>query len=149
MNIPKGIKELVLEVGEFDKEHRKYSEFYATWELAITQEIIDQYSEDDTERAEWTPFVGLVVSATGMWSDSYGTEVDSWSISKVVAEESQMGTAFWNLMSHLNSEDNDMAYEFARKYCPQVLRHIELKDGPTLKPVTVAAMSIAKEVFGE
>lgn len=149
MNIPKSIKELVLEVGEFYKEHRKYSEFYASWNLMITSEIIDKYSEDDTERAEWMPFLGLVVEATGMWSDSYGEEVDSWSVSKVVVEESKMGTDFWNLMSHLNSEDNDMAHEFARKHCPQVLRHVELKDGPTLKPATVAAMSIAKEVFGE
>lgn len=142
MNIPKGLKDLVLECGECEKEHRKYSEFMASWSLTITQTIVDKYAETDTERLAWQPFVGLHVVAYGMWDDSYGSEVDSWSVFREQEQETEQYKDFWRLMSHLNSEDNDMAFEFSQKYFKPEVSYVEIKDpvkpGAPLLPATKA-----------
>ena len=74
-----------------------------------------------------------------MWSDSYGSEVNDWDVYRPVEKETEMSSAFWNLMSHLNSEDNDMAHEFANKWLkPEVtLERIE-ETQVSLMPYTVA-----------
>lgn len=118
MNIPKSLKDSVLEVGELEKEHRKYSEFHAWWTLKITVDHLDKYAVDPIDYIDWIPFLNLTVVATGMWDDSYGSEVNDWHVYREEVVESKMAEDFWSLMSHLNSEDNKLAREFAAKYIP-------------------------------
>lgn len=139
MKIPESLKELVLEMGEFDKEHRKYGEFYASWSFTLTEKDVEAYAESPAEAYEWRPFIGLTIVASGMWSDSYGSEVNDWDVYRQVEKETEMSSNFWSLMSHLNSEDNDMAHEFANKWLkPEgTLERIEEPKVP-LMPYAVA-----------
>lgn len=139
MNIPSSLKDLVLEVGECEKEHRKYAEFYATWSYTLTEKDIESYADGAGEAYEWRPFVGLTIVASGMWDDSYGSEVNDWDVYRSVEKETEISANFWSLMYHLNSEDNDMAHEFARKWLkPSVtLERIE-EPKVALMPATVA-----------
>lgn len=139
MKIPESLKELVFERGEFEKEHRKYSEFYASWSYTLTEKDVEYYAESPAESYEWRPFIGLTIVASGMWSDSYGSEVNDWDVYHQVEKETEMSSNFWSLMSHLNSEDNDMAHEFANKWLkPEVtLERIE-ETQVSLIPYTVA-----------
>lgn len=116
MKIPESLKELVLVIGEFEKEHRKYAEFYASWSYTLTEKDVESYTESPAEAYEWSQFIGLTIVASGMWSDSYGSAVVDWGVYRQVEKETEMSSNFWNLMSHLNSEDNDMAHEFANKW---------------------------------
>lgn len=139
MKIPESLKELVLEMGECEKEHRKYAEFYASWSYTLTEKDVESYTESPAEAYEWRPFIGLTIVASGMWDDSYGSEVNDWDVYRPVEKETEMSSNFWSLMSHLNSEDNDMAHEFANKWLkPQVaLERIE-EPKVSLMPATVA-----------
>lgn len=67
------LMDYVAEVGEFSKEHRKYSSFWCWVNHTITQEDVDALSEDDIDASD---FLGITVSMSGMWDDSYGTEWD-------------------------------------------------------------------------
>lgn len=145
MVIPESLKDLVLELGEFHKEHNKYSSFYASWSMGITQEVVDEYAEDASEALEWHPFVGLHITASGMWDDTYGTEVHGWDVFKEVETETEMSKDFWRLISHLNSEDNDMVLEFSQKYLKPEVSYVALK-APQLLAATIPAMSTAKAV---
>lgn len=139
MKIPESLKELVLEIGEFEKEHRKYSEFYATWSYTLTEKDVESYAETDVEDCEWRPFIGLTISASGMWSSSWGSEVTDWNVYRTVEKETEMSSNFWSLMSHLNSEDNDMAREFADKWLkPKVTLERIVEPTVSLMPATVA-----------
>lgn len=139
MKIPESLKELVLEMGECENEHRKYAEFYASRSYTLTEKDVESYTESPAEAYEWRPFIGLTIVASGMWSDSYGSEVNDWGVYRPVEKETEMSSNFWNLMSHLNSEDNDMAHEFANKWLkPEVtLERIE-EPKVSLMPATVA-----------
>lgn len=139
MKIPESLKELVIVIGECEKEHRKYSEFYASWSYTLTETDVESCAKSPAEAYEWRPFIGLTIVASGMWSDSYGSEVNDWGVYRPVEKETEMSSNFWSLMSHLNSEDNDMAHEFANKWLkPEVtLERIE-ETIVSLMPATVA-----------
>lgn len=64
----------VSEVGESEKEFRKYSSFYITTSHTIRQEDVDSLAEDDLDASN---FLNILVSRNGMWDDSWGTEWDS------------------------------------------------------------------------
>lgn len=139
MNIPESLKELVLEVGECEKEHRKYAEFYASWSYTLTEKDVESYTESDVEACEWRPFIGLTILASGMWSDNCGSEVTDWNVYRTVEKGTEMSSNFWSLMSHLNSEDNDMAREFADKWLkPKVTLERIVEPKVSLMPATVA-----------
>lgn len=70
----------VSDVGEFEKEHRKYSSFYCTVSHTIKQEDIDALAEDDVDASD---FLGVLVTRNGTWDDSWGTEWDDTSYEKV------------------------------------------------------------------
>lgn len=139
MKIPESLKELILERGEWDTEYRKHATFYASWSFTLTEKDVEAYAESPDEAYEWRPFIGLTIVASGMWSDSYGSEVNDWGVYRQVEKETEMSSNFWSLMSHLNSEDNDMAHEFAHKWLkPEVtLERIE-EHKVSLMPATVA-----------
>ena len=63
--------EYVSDVGEFEKEHRKYSSFYYTVTHRITQEDIEALAEDDVDASD---FLGVLITRNGIWDDSWGTE---------------------------------------------------------------------------
>lgn len=70
----------VSDVGEFEKEHRKYSSFYCTVSHTIKQEDIDALAEDDVDASD---FLGVLITRNGTWDDSWGTEWDDTSYEKV------------------------------------------------------------------
>lgn len=72
--------EYVSDVGEFEKEHRKYSSFYCTVSHTIKQEDIDALAEDDVDASD---FLGVLITRNGTWDDSWGTEWDDTSYEKV------------------------------------------------------------------
>lgn len=139
MKIPESLKELVFERGEFEEQHRKYSSFYASWSYTLTEKDVESFAESPSEAYEWRPFISLTIVASGIWDDSYGSEVNDWDVYRMVEKETEMSSNFWSLMSHLNSEDNDMAHEFANKWLkPEVtLERIE-EPKVSLMPATVA-----------
>jgi hypothetical protein len=61
----------VSDVGEFEKEHRKYSSFYCTVTHRITQEDIEALAEDAVDASD---FLGVLITRNGIWDDSWGTE---------------------------------------------------------------------------
>lgn len=69
MNI-KELKNLISEIGEFEKgDHRKYSEFYATMQLEVTDEVVEEYPQLEK-------FLGLTFTFYGMWSEDWGFDGD-------------------------------------------------------------------------
>lgn len=64
----------VSEVGESEKEFRKYSSFYITTSHTIRQEDVDELAKEDLDASD---FLNVLVSRNGMWDDSYGTEWDN------------------------------------------------------------------------
>lgn len=66
--------EYVSEVGESEKEFRKYSSFYITTSHTIRQEDVAEFAEEDIDASD---FLNIHISRNGMWDDSYGTEWDS------------------------------------------------------------------------
>lgn len=71
--------EYVGEVGEFEKEHRKYSSFYCSVSHTFTQKDIDELSEYGDASA----FLNVCVQRHGTWDDSWGTEWDDTSYTLV------------------------------------------------------------------
>lgn len=65
------IQDYVGEVGVFEKEHRKYSSFYATSSYTFTQESIDELAEDSIDASE---LLGVTVTLQGYWSECDGCE---------------------------------------------------------------------------
>lgn len=72
--------EYVSDVGEFEKEHRKYSSFYCTITHTITQEDIEALAEDDVDASD---FLGALITRNGIWDDSWGTEWNDTTYEKV------------------------------------------------------------------
>lgn len=70
----------VSDVGQFEKEHRKYSSFYCTVSHTIKQEDIDALAEDDVGASD---FLGVLITRNGTWDDSWGTEWDETTYEKV------------------------------------------------------------------
>lgn len=65
------IQEYVNEVGEFEKEHRKYSTFYCWSTYTFTQEDVDYFAKEDVDASE---FLGVTVTMSGLWDDSNGSD---------------------------------------------------------------------------
>lgn len=63
--------EYVSEVGESEKEFRKYSSFYITTQHIIRQADIDELAKYDMDA---TAFLNICVSRSGTWDDSWGSE---------------------------------------------------------------------------
>ena len=74
------IKEYVSEVGELEKEHRKYSSFYCWVSHTFTQACIDELKESGMDASD---FLGVCVTMNGMWDDNNGTEWHSTEFQKV------------------------------------------------------------------
>lgn len=70
----------VAEVGEFEKEHRKYSSFYCWSTHLITEQDVKVLAEEGVDASD---FLGVLVTLNGMWDDSYGTEWDDPEFSKM------------------------------------------------------------------
>lgn len=60
------------EVGDFEKEHRKYSSFYCWCTHVITQEDIDSIKKD--KEMDASDFLNVEVYLSGQWSDSDGAD---------------------------------------------------------------------------
>ena len=72
--------EYVSDVGQFEKEHRKYSSFYCTVSHQITQEDVEALAEDDVDASD---FLGVLITRNGMWDDSNGTDWDETTYEKL------------------------------------------------------------------
>lgn len=72
--------EYVSEVGQFEKEHRKYSSFYCWVIHTITQEDVKILAEEGVDASD---FLNVYVSRNGMWDDSNGAEWDGVTYEKV------------------------------------------------------------------
>ncbi len=72
--------EYVSDVGEFEKEYRKYSSFYCTVSHTITQTDIEELKEDDIDASD---FLGVLITRNGIWDDSNGTYWDDTTYEKV------------------------------------------------------------------
>lgn len=72
--------EYVGEVGEFEKEHRKYASFYCWLNHTITKQDVEAFAEDGIDASD---FLGVLVSRNGMWDDSWGTEWNDTTYEKV------------------------------------------------------------------
>lgn len=72
--------EYVSDVGQFEKEHRKYASFYCTVTHTITQEDIEALAEDDVDASD---FLGVLITRNGTWDDSWGTEWDETTYEKL------------------------------------------------------------------
>lgn len=66
--------EYVSEVGESEKEFRKYSFSISPTQHTIRQEDIDELAEYDMDASD---FLNVHVSRSGLRDDSWGTEWDS------------------------------------------------------------------------
>lgn len=74
------IQEYVSEVGEFEKEHRKYSSFYCTATHTFDESDVKDLAEDGIDVSA---FLGVMVTLHGTWDDSWGTEWDDTTYEKV------------------------------------------------------------------
>lgn len=75
------IQDYVSEVGNFEKEHRKYSSFYCWADHTFEQKDIDKLAKYDVDASE---LLGVTVTLNGMWDDSWGT---AWSSIHFVKHE--------------------------------------------------------------
>lgn len=75
----------VTDVGELEKEHRKYSTSYCSVSHTITQEDVDCIAQGCREDA--SDFLGVNITRNGIWDDSYGTEW--WSVEYAKMESYQ------------------------------------------------------------
>lgn len=74
------LEDYVAEMGEFEKEHRKYSSFYCSATYTITQTDIEELKSEGVDASD---FLNVCITLNGMWDDSNGTEWDSMNFCKV------------------------------------------------------------------
>lgn len=72
--------EYVSDVGEFEKEHRKYSSFYCTVSYTITEQDVKELAEDGIDVGD---FLDVLITRNGTWDDSWGTEWDETTYEKL------------------------------------------------------------------
>lgn len=112
----KNFKEYLHDCGEMEEGERyKHDMCFATLTLKIEDEDVERFPE-------LKDYVGFIVQHHG--TTSYSNGWDSYEdvhMYKVTSVESQMESDFWELMEHLNSAENDMAEDFAKKYMKSVL----------------------------
>lgn len=136
MNIPESLKEAVTDTDP-ELEHRKAADFYASWSLTVTQEEADERSGYGD--SSWLPFVGYNIQANGIWNDNWGSEVYDWAVYQPHEKQSEASADFWELMSHLNSEDNELARKFADKHLPVTVEFTKVKEVPSEEAIHPAA----------
>ncbi len=78
------IKDYVPEVGEFEKEHRKYSSFWCTASHQFKQEDIQEFAEEGIDASE---LLNVLVTLNGTWDESWGCEWDDITYEKVESYE--------------------------------------------------------------
>ena len=74
------LQEYVSDLGEFEKEHRKYGSFYASCTYTFKQADIDTLKEEDVDASD---FLNVCVTLNGYWSECDGCEWDSMDFCKV------------------------------------------------------------------
>ena len=74
------LQDYVSELGEFDKEFRKGSSFYAWSTYTFKQDDIDTLKGEGIDASD---FLNVCITLNGMWDDSNGTEWDSMDFCKV------------------------------------------------------------------
>ena len=74
------LQDYVAEAGEFEKEHRKGSSFYAWVSHTFTQTDVEELKSDDIDASD---FLGVCVTLNGTWSDDWGCEWDDVDYCKV------------------------------------------------------------------
>lgn len=65
------IEEYVSDLGEFDKEHRKYSSFYCWSSYTFKQDDVDTLAEEGIDASE---LLGVTVTLNGVWDECCGCE---------------------------------------------------------------------------
>lgn len=70
----------VSDVGEFEKEHRKYSSFYCTVTHTLNEVDIGELADNDLDASD---FLGVRITRNGMWDDSNGTDWDKTTYEKL------------------------------------------------------------------
>lgn len=78
--IEQEIEEYVAEVGDFEKEHRKYSSFYCYATHTFTEKDIEGLKDEGIDASD---FLNVCVTPSGTWDDSWGCEWDSIDYCKV------------------------------------------------------------------
>lgn len=73
------IEEYVSEMGDFEKDHRKGSSFYATAYHTFKQADVDELAEDGINASE---LLDVTVTLSGTWDDCWGTDWHSMHFSK-------------------------------------------------------------------
>ncbi|AXY81964.1 hypothetical protein [Dickeya phage Mysterion] len=108
-----------VEVGEFLKH-----------DYCSAQRTLDVTQTDVDECPALAPYLGLLLVQQGIssYNDGYETFDDEIKIYRKVEKQTKMSADFWDLMSHLNSEDNDKAFEFSQKYLPDAKTLEEVKN---------------------
>lgn len=74
------MQDYVAEVGEFEKEHRKYASFFATACLLFKEEHIEELKEEGLDASQ---LLGVGVILSGVRDDSNGAEWESVSYERV------------------------------------------------------------------
>lgn len=74
------LQEYVSDLGEFEKEHRKYGSFYASCTYTFKQADIDTLKEEDVDASD---FLNVCVTLNGIYDDSYGCDWSDMSFCKV------------------------------------------------------------------
>jgi hypothetical protein len=74
------LQEYVSDLGEFEKEHRKYGSFYASCTYTFKQADIDTLKEDDVDASD---FLNVCVTLNGYWSECDGCEWEDVDFCKV------------------------------------------------------------------
>ena len=72
--------EYVSEVGEFSKEHRKYSSFWCTVAHTINEEDVKSLAKEGIDASD---FLGVMITRNGLWDDGYGTDWHETTYEKV------------------------------------------------------------------
>jgi len=74
------LQEYVSDLGEFEKEHRKYGSFYASCTYTFKQADIDTLKEEDVDASD---FLNVCVTLNGYWSECDGCEWEDMDFCKV------------------------------------------------------------------
>ena len=74
------LEDYVAEMGEFEKEHRKYSSFWCTATYTITQTDIEELKNEDVDASD---FLNVCVTLSGIYDDNDGCDWSSMSFCKV------------------------------------------------------------------
>lgn len=74
------LEDYVAEMGDFEKEHRKYSSFYCSATYTITQTDIEELKNEGIDASD---FLNVCVTLNGTWSDSDGCDWEYMDFCKV------------------------------------------------------------------